>query len=272
MTLRLPVYWVDAFATRPFEGNPAAVVPLPRWLPDALLQAMAAEHNLSETAFVVPTGPGTWHLRWFTPATEVELCGHATLATAFVLATELGAAPPFAFDTLSGRLTVEREGERLVLDFPARASALAEPPPGLAEALGGAVPREVVRARDWICVFDTPEQVVALRPDHAKLAALPGPERVIATAAGGTRGEDVTSRYFAIKVGIPEDPVTGAAHVQIVPFWAARLGRNALVCRQASARGGTLWCELRGERVRMGGTAVLYAKGEALLPADVGAA
>ncbi|WP_135469084.1 PhzF family phenazine biosynthesis protein [Crenalkalicoccus roseus] len=262
--MRLPLYLVDAFAARPFEGNPAAVVPLPAWLPDPVLQAMAAEHNLSETAFLVAEGEG-WHLRWFTPRTEVELCGHATLASAFVLAEERGHAPPFAFRTLSGVLRVEREGERLVLDFPARAAERAEPPPGLAAALGAA-PREVWRARDWICVMESPAQVAALAPDHAALAALPGPERVIVTAAGGEGGADVTSRYFAIKVGVPEDPVTGAAHVQLVPFWAARLGRDRLVCRQASPRGGTLWCALREGRVRMAGTAVLYARGEVFLP------
>ncbi|MBW8271230.1 PhzF family phenazine biosynthesis protein [Caldovatus aquaticus] len=268
----LRVFFVDAFAARPFEGNPAAVVPLPRWLPDATLQAMAAEHNLSETAFLARAEDGAgWRLRWFTPAAEVELCGHATLATSFVLATELGAPAPHAFATRSGTLGVEREGERFVLDFPARPAERAEPPPGLAAALGAA-PREVWRARDWICVFDSAEQVAGLRPDFRQLAALPGGERVIATAAGGPPGHDVTSRYFAPKVGVPEDPVTGTAHVQLVPFWAARLGRTALVCRQASRRGGTLWCELRGARVRMGGTAVLYARGEILLPPGEGTA
>jgi PhzF family phenazine biosynthesis protein len=265
--LRLPVFVVDAFAARPFEGNPAAVVPLPRWLPDAVLQAMAAEHNLSEMAFLVrEEGGDSWRLRWFTPAAEVEMCGHATLASGFVLATELGVPAPYAFETLSGRLRVEREeGGRFVLDFPARAAERADPPPGLAAALG-VVPREVWRARDWICVLDSPERVVALRPDHARLAALPGGERVIVTAEGGVEGHDITSRYFAVKVGVPEDPVTGTAHVQLVPFWAQRLGRTELVCRQASRRGGTLWCALRGDRVRMGGTAVLYAKGEIRLP------
>lgn len=262
--MRLPLYVVDAFAARPFEGNPAAVLPLERWLPDAVLQAMAAEHNLSETAFLVPEPAGGWHLRWFTPATEVELCGHATLASAFVLATELGHSGPFAFRTLSGVLRVEREGERFVLDFPARAATRVDPPAGLAEALG-ATPREVWKARDFICLLDSPTQVAALTPDHARLAALPGPERVIVTAQGG-EGVDITSRYFAIKVGVPEDPVTGTAHVQLVPYWAARLGRTSLVCRQASKRGGTMWCELRGDRVRMGSTAVLYARGEVMLP------
>jgi PhzF family phenazine biosynthesis protein len=261
--MKLPFFLVDAFTTRPFAGNPAAVVPLEAPLPDRVMQAMAAEHNLSETAFVMREGSG-WRLRWFTPKVEVELCGHATLATAFVLARELNQVPPFTFQTLSGALVVEVDGPRFILDFPVRLSEPATPPAGLAAALG-ATPREVHRARDWICVIESPEQVVALTPDHTALAALPGAERVIVTAAGG-EGVDITSRFFAVKNGVPEDPVTGTAHVQLVPFWAARLGRKSLVCRQASARGGTLWCEWRGERVRMAGDAVLYAKGEIHLP------
>jgi len=176
----------------------------------------------------------------------------------------LGQRPPFTFHTLSGPLVVEADGPRFILDFPARLSEAATPPAGLAAALGAA-PREVHRARDWICVMQSPEEVAALTPDHAALAALPGTERVIVTAAGGD-GVDITSRFFAVKVGVPEDPVTGTAHVQLVPFWAARLGRKSLVCRQASARGGTLWCEWREDRVRMAGDAVLYAKGEIHLP------
>ena len=262
--LLLPLFQVDAFTTRPFAGNPAAVVPLTEPLPDAVMQAMAAEHNLSETAFVLREEAG-WRLRWFTPKAEVEMCGHATLATAFVLARELGETPPFTFNTLSGLLIVEAEGPRFILDFPARLSEPAIPPAGLAAALG-ATPREVHRARDWICVMESPEQVAGLAPDHQALAALPGGERVIVTAEGG-EGVDITSRFFAVKVGVPEDPVTGTAHVQLVPFWAARLQRKNLVCRQASARGGMLWCEWRGDRVRMAGDAVLYAKGEIHLPA-----
>ncbi|WP_144186437.1 PhzF family phenazine biosynthesis protein [Elioraea rosea] len=278
--MRLPLYVVDAFAERPFTGNPAAVVPLDAWLPDATLQAMAAEHNVSETAFLVREGAG-WRLRWFTPTTEVALCGHATLASAFVLATELGAAPPFAFATRSGTLGVAREGGMFVLDFPADPPhPVAHPPEGLVAALG-AEPLEVWKARDWICLFDDAATVEALAPDHAAIAALPdtetapdgscviatarGPARTIATAPGGG-GVDVVSRYFAAKVGIAEDPVTGAAHTQLVPFWAARLDRARLACRQASKRGGLLDCTLDGERVRMGGRAVLYARGEILLP------
>ncbi len=259
--MRLPYHIVDAFADRVFAGNPAAVVKLDRFLPAETMQSIAAENNLSETAFVVPEGDG-WNLRWFTPAIEVELCGHATLASAFVL-DHLGVPAPWRFHTLSGLLTVTRQDGRFILDFPAWPSRPAEAPPGLAEALGAA-PAEVHEARDWICVFADAATVAALRPDHARVLALPG-GRVIATAAGG-EGVDVTSRYFAIKAGIAEDPVTGAAHTQLVPFWAARLGRNDLVCHQASARGGTLWCTLAGDRVRMGGTGVLYAQGEILLP------
>jgi PhzF family phenazine biosynthesis protein len=260
MTLRLPLYIVDAFADRPFAGNPAAVVPLDAWLPDAVLQGIAAEHNLSETAFVVAE-PAGLRLRWFTPTIEVNLCGHATLATAFVLDTERGLAPPFVFRTLSGELRVTREDQRYVLDFPANPPARAEAPGGLVEALGAA-PREVWKARDWIAVFDEPDTVRRLAPDHARVAALPGEtSRLIATAPGDN-GADVVSRYFAAKIGIPEDPVTGAAHVQLVPYWAARLGRDRLTCVQASRRGGVLHCRLAGARVLMGGAARLYARGE----------
>lgn len=277
--MRLPLHIVDAFAGRPFSGNPAAVVPLAEWLDDATLQAIAAQHNLSETAFLVRQRAG-WHLRWFTPTTEVALCGHATLAAAFVLATEHGEAGPFAFATRSGVLGVAREGKLFVLDFPADPPLpVANPPAALGPALG-AVPREVWKARDWICVFDDAATVEALSPDHAEIATLPdseaapdgscvvatarGPARAIATAAGV--GEvDVVSRYFAAKVGIPEDPVTGVAHTQLVPFWAERLGRTRLLCRQASRRGGMLACEMAGARVRIGGTARLYARGEIIL-------
>ena len=259
--MKLNYHIVDAFADRVFAGNPAAVIKLDRFLPTELMQSIAAENNLSETAFVVADG-NDWNLRWFTPAIEVELCGHATLATAFVL-DSLGIPAPWRFHTLSGLLSVTRDNNRFVLDFPAWPSKPAPTPPGLAEALG-AVPLEVHEARDWICVFDNAATVAALRPDQARILALPG-GRVIATAAGG-EGVDITSRYFAIKAGIAEDPVTGAAHTQLIPFWAARLNRTDLVCRQASPRGGTLWCTLAGNRVRMGGTGVLYARGEILLP------
>ncbi|TQF80840.1 PhzF family phenazine biosynthesis protein [Elioraea sp. Yellowstone] len=260
MTGALPLYIVDAFADRPFAGNPAAVVPLEEWLPDEVLQGIAAEHNLSETAFVVAEPEGL-SLRWFTPTVEVPLCGHATLAAAFVLATERGLAPPFAFRTRSGELRVTREDGLYVLDFPANPPVRTNAPPGLAGALG-ATPREVWKGRDWIAVFDDAATVRALAPDHARLAALPGEDaRTIATAPGDG-GADVVSRYFAAKIGIPEDPVTGAAHVQLVPLWAARLDKDRLTCVQASRRGGTLHCRLAGDRVLMAGAARLYARGE----------
>ncbi|MFC3124465.1 PhzF family phenazine biosynthesis protein [Pseudoroseomonas globiformis] len=271
MVRRVPFFHVDAFTSDLFAGNPAVVVPLEAWMPEARMRQMAAEHNVSETAFLVPEGPGQWHLRWFTPTTEVAICGHATLAAAFVLATEQGEPGPFRFRTLSGMLGVAREGERFVLDFPANPPRrLGGSQPGLAAALG-AVPREVWKARDWICVFDSPETVRALFPDHGRIAALAGaetpagPARVIATARGDDGMHDIVSRYFAAVVGIPEDPVTGAAHLQLLPLWAEKLGRNTLVCHQASVRGGTLWCTLAGDRVQIGGHAVLYARGEALL-------
>lgn len=272
--MRLAYSIVDAFTETVFKGNPAAVLRLDAFLPDDVMQAIAAENNLSETAFVV-ADDADWRLRWFTPTVEVPLCGHATLATAFVL-REQGFSAPWRFHTLSGELTVTEDGERLVMDFPAWEAEPADAPEGLAEALG-AMPVEVHRARDWICVFETPEDVIALAPDHARIAALAG-ERVIATAANaatdgcvvatakGGDGVDITSRYFAAKVGIAEDPVTGAAHVQLAPFWSRRLGKAKLVCHQASARGGLLWTEHAGDRVRIAGHAVAYARGEIVLP------
>lgn len=272
--MRLAYSVVDAFSATVFKGNPAAVLRLDAFLPDATMQGIAAENNLSETAFVVADG-ADWQLRWFTPSVEVPLCGHATLATSFVLQGE-GFPAPWRFHTLSGLLTVTAEGDRLVMDFPAWEAEPAEAPQGLAEALG-ATPVEVHCARDWICVFDTPEEVIALKPDHARIAALAG-NRVIATArnaatdgcviatAKGGEAVDITSRYFAAKVGIPEDPVTGAAHTQLAPFWSKRLGKAKLVCRQASARGGLLWTEVAGDRVRIAGHAVAYARGEIVLP------
>jgi predicted PhzF superfamily epimerase YddE/YHI9 len=262
--MRLVQHVVDAFTDRPFRGNPAAVVHLDDDLPESLMQAIAAENNLSETAFVRREGADR-RLRWFTPKLEVALCGHATLATAAALA-DLGEDGPWRFLTHSGPLTVTREGKRFVLDFPAWVPEPAQAPEGLAAALR-ATPREVWKARDWICVFDTPAEIEALDPDHGLIAALPG-ERVIATAAGGEGGVDVTSRYFAAKVGVAEDPVTGAAHTQLVPFWAARLGRTRLLCRQASRRGGLLHTELVGDRVKMGGEAVIFARGTIALPDD----
>lgn len=250
-------YWiVDAFTDHVFTGNPAAVMLPEAPLPETLMRAIAAENNLSETAFAVRDGDG-FHLRWFTPTVEVDLCGHATLATSFVL-HQLGHAGPFRFRTRSGVLTATPDRGRIVLDFPARGHVPVDVPIGIAEALG-AVPLAVFQSADLVAVLDTAETVRGLRPDIAKVAQLPG-GAVIVTAAGG-EGADITSRYFAPAYGISEDPVTGSLHTQVVPYWSELLGKKSLVCQQASARGGTLWCEERGDRVLIAGKAVLYASG-----------
>jgi PhzF family phenazine biosynthesis protein len=259
--MKLPLYWIDAFTDRVFTGNPAAVVPLKRWLPDDVLQHIAFEHGLSETAFFVRTGEACLHLRWFTPTVEVDLCGHATLASGHVLFRELGQRGDLVtFDSRSGPLTVARRAdEKLELDFPARPAAPAAAPAALLRGLG-APPAHVARSeRMWLCVLDAEATVRTLRPDHAALADL-RPGRIIVTAPG--HDCDFVSRFFAPDAGVPEDPVTGSAHCTLMPYWAARLGRTALHARQVSARGGELWCELRGDRVGIAGRAVLYLRGE----------
>lgn len=260
--MRIPYYEVAAFADGPFTGNPAGVCLPAAPLPDALMQRIAAENGLSETAFPLPEGEA-WRLRWFTPAVEVDLCGHATLATAHVLWREQGvAAARLVFRTKGGEVAVDRDGDWLVLDFPARPPRAAPPPAGLREALGAA-PREFLRARDGLCVFASEGEVAALRPDFAALARL-DVFAVIATAPG--HRDDFVSRFFAPAAGIHEDPVTGSAHCTLIPFWAARLGRPRLCARQISARGGVLRCEERGARVGIGGRAVTYLRGEIELP------
>ncbi|HTL68506.1 MAG TPA: PhzF family phenazine biosynthesis protein [Lacunisphaera sp.] len=258
--MKLPLYWVDAFASEIFRGNPAAVVPLERWLPDVVMQRIAAENGLSETAFLVRTGPARFHLRWFTPAVEIDLCGHATLASAFVLFHHLGeAGEVIAFDSRSGPLLVRRRGPLLELDFPAQPPEPAAASAPLAQALGRP-PQQFLRTKTrWLCVYDQAAEVADLRPDHARLArTVPG--RITVTAPGADC--DFVSRTFVPEVGIPEDPVTGSAHCTLVPYWAARLGRPSLHARQVSARGGELFCEWRGERVGIAGPAVLYLQGE----------
>ncbi len=256
-------YWVvDAFTDRTFSGNPAAVVLPDAALSDELMQSIAAENNLSETAFAVPEADG-YRLRWFTPTVEVDLCGHATLATSFVLARS-GHAGPFRYHTRSGVLTASVSGAEIELDFPAHPFARVSTPDGLAAALG-AEPLEVVQSARLVAVLASPAQVAALRPDVAAIAArFDG--AVAVTAAGGVDGADITSRYFAPGYGIDEDPVTGSLHTQLVPYWAETLGKTMLVCHQASARGGMMTCTLAGERVRLRGAAVLYASGKMHLP------
>jgi len=255
----LPFYWIDAFTERPFGGNPAGVVPLESWPEDALMQRIASQNGLSETAFFVRTGAARASLRWFTPAVEVDLCGHATLAAAHVLFGELGQKEsPFVFDTKSGPLSVRRVGALIELDFPARPAKPAQAPRELLDGLG-LRPEQVLRSeRMWLCVYATAGQVMGLAPDHRALAPVV-PGRIIVTAPGGDC--DFVSRFFAPDAGIPEDPVTGSAHCTLVPYWAARLGKLKFHARQVSRRGGELWCELDGHRVRMAGHGALYLKG-----------
>lgn len=261
--MKLPIHQIDAFTGEVFRGNPAAVCPLERWLPDATMQSIAAENNLAETAFFAPRAADTapaadYDLRWFTPEAEVDLCGHATLASAFVVFTVLGGArETVRFHTRSGVLVVRRDGESLVMDFPSRPPVACDPPLGLAEALGHA-PREVWKARDLMAVYDTEDEVRALAPDFQAVRAL-GVFGVIATAPG--READFVSRFFAPLMGVPEDPATGSSHCTLTPYWAKRLGRPRLRARQVSARGGELECEDLGDRVAIGGRAVKYLEG-----------
>jgi len=257
--MRLPLYQVDAFTDRLFGGNPAAVCPLDAWLPDATLQAIAAENNLSETAFFVRDG-GDYALRWFTPTVEVDLCGHATLASGHVVMLFLEPQrESVSFQTRkAGTLVVTRRGDLLAMDFPARPASPVEPPPGLLTALGGA-PRGVWRARDHLVVYDSAAEIAALEPDFSALGKVDC-WAAIATAPGED-GIDFVSRCFAPAGGINEDPVTGSAHCTLVPYWAGRLGKTTLRARQISKRVGDLWCEHRGERVTIAGKAAFYMQG-----------
>ena len=260
-------FHVDAFAQGPFTGNPAGVCPLEAPLPAALMQQIAAENNLAETAFIVPrSAPAEYDIRWFTPAVEIDLCGHATLASAHVLFTHLALeGPTVTFHSQSGPLRVTRETDgRLTLDFPSRPpQELTTHPTGLVDGLR-ATPLHVLAARDLLVVFNTEAEVRALHPDYARIAALEY-VGVIATAPG-SNGVDFVSRFFAPRVGVPEDPVTGSAHSTLIPYWAQKLGKTELRARQISPRGGDLWCRLReGGRVDISGYAVTYAAGELLI-------
>lgn len=264
--MRIPCFQVDAFTQRRFAGNPAAVCPLERWLPDATMQAIAAENNLAETAFFVAEAGG-FHLRWFTPAVEVDLCGHATLAAGFVLMTEIDRGrAAVRFSSRSGPLTVTRDGAAYTLDFPARPPVPSDSPVGLAAALGCAGGEmELLRSRDWLVVLESAAAVRAVRPDFAALARVEGAFATIVTGPGDAAGVDFVSRFFAPAQGIDEDPVTGSAHCTLAPYWAARLGKTELEARQVSARGGEVRCTLRGDRVDLTGHAVLVRDGEFLL-------
>jgi PhzF family phenazine biosynthesis protein len=260
--MKLPIYQIDAFTSRLFSGNPAAVVFLEAWLPDQTLQNIAAENNLSETAFVIPH-EDTSHLRWFTPAVEVDLCGHATLAAGHVLFRYIyPSTVKLSFSTQSGILHVERTGERLSLDFPSRPGKPVPVSDELTAALG-VRPRECFLARDLLAVLDDESIVQNFRPNFAALSAL-DVFAVIVSAPGKT--VDFVSRFFAPRQGIAEDPVTGSAHCTLAPYWANRFGKNSLSARQLSSRGGEIYCELRDGRVLISGHAREYLHGEIEVP------
>jgi PhzF family phenazine biosynthesis protein len=260
MTIDIPLYQVDAFASRVFAGNPAAVCPLEAWLADATLQDIATENNLSETAYFVRRDDGDYDLRWFTPTDEVDLCGHATLASAFVIDRHLepGRAR-VRFHSKSGPLNVACEDDLYTLDFPAHPPAPVDA--AVAEAVGEALgtrPLEVRQAKSFLALLTDEAAVLAARPDLAAVTALPG-DGLIVTAPGNDC--DFVSRYFAPHVGIPEDPVTGSAHCRLTPFWARRLDKARLTARQVSRRGGELLVEDRGERVSIAGRCAPYMEG-----------
>jgi len=262
---RVPFFQVDAFTSRLYHGNPAGVVVLEKFLPDDVMQAISAENNLAETAFIVPSGPSSgprWKIRWFTPVLEMDLCGHATLASAHVLWNHLKIrGTKVTFQSASGPLGVERQGDIIVLDFPSRPAGKVPITDMICVALGRP-PVELYKARDYLAVFDNKRDVHELRPDFHAMERLDA--HVIATAPAA--GHDFVSRFFAPTAGVTEDPVTGSSHCTLIPFWAERLRKNTLTAHQVSPRGGELFCELRGKRVAIGGHAVTYLEGMIAVP------
>jgi PhzF family phenazine biosynthesis protein len=254
---RIRIYQVDAFSSQVFSGNPAAICPLEEWLPDDQMQAIAGENNLSETAFFVRNGNG-YGLRWFTPAVEIDLCGHATLASAFIILTDLTPSEnSVRFETKSGTLVVTREGDLFSLDFPSRPPNECNAHSQLAEALGGK-PETILAARDYLVVYASEDEVRKLKPNMLLLAQV---DKFAAIVTAPGKDVDFVSRFFAPAKGVPEDPVTGSAHCTLIPYWSKRLGRKKLHAYQASKRGGELWCEDRGDRVTMSGKAARFLEG-----------
>lgn len=260
--MELSLYQVDAFTDKLFGGNPAAVCPLTEWLPTETMQKIALENNLSETAFIVPEGEG-FHIRWFTPAIEVDLCGHATLATAHVLFAEMGyEKEKIVFNSKSGLLSVSKKSNLYTLNFPTDTLEkvdLIDLLTVIMEGLGKA-PIELFRGKDdFLAVFDNQATIENFKPDFAKLAQLGSARGLITTAKG--EEVDFVSRCFYPAAGIDEDPVTGSAHTTLMPYWAKKLGKNTLIARQLSARGGLLHCEYLGDRVAISGQGVTYLRG-----------
>jgi len=257
--MAIPYYHVDVFTGELFAGNPAGVCIVPAFLAASIMQKIAAENRHSETAFVVPRADGDFDLRWFTPTIEDDLCGHATLASAYVLALRKHNVWPVRFHTCSGMLTVAPNGDGFEMDFPARPPQPCERPPGLLPALGLKA-AQVMKSRDYLVVVDQAEQVRALSPDIAALAKLDAGNGTIVTAPG--EGDvDYVCRFFAPAVGIDEDPATGSIHCTLAPYWAGRLGKERFRARQLSARGGYVQCTIAGDRVKIAGRARLYLHG-----------
>jgi PhzF family phenazine biosynthesis protein len=255
--MKIPYYQVDAFTNRVFAGNPAGVCPLETWLDNGTLQNVAAENNLSETAFIVEKEEG-WELRWFTPRTEVDLCGHATLASGYIVSSVLKrGGSVIRFFTRSGILTVRERDDLLVMDFPSRKGEPASAPAALKKGLRCDF-EEVYKSRDYLVILASEEEVKKLQPDFAELTAVDC-LGIIVSARG--QEVDFVSRFFAPRVGIPEDPVTGSAHCTLVPYWSSRLGKKELVAHQVSQRGGELFCGDMGGRVSIAGRAVIYLEG-----------
>jgi PhzF family phenazine biosynthesis protein len=262
--MKLSLYQVDAFTNRLFGGNPAAVIPLTEWIDDQLMQQLAVENNLSETVFFVPAPAGAdydYHIRWFTPAAEINLCGHATLASAFVLYNVLGYTQPgIRFHCKSGLLTITRKDDLISMDFPSwKPSPAVEYPAELVTAVGYLPFVQVSKYRDFLIELESEEAVRNCQPDFTLLKKLG--EKVIITARG-SNGVDFVSRFFAPIVGVDEDPVTGSAHSQLIPYWAEKLGKTTLRAQQLSKRGGDLYCEAKGDRVTIAGQCVFFMKGE----------
>lgn len=255
--MKLFIYHIDAFADKAFEGNPAAVVPLTQWLPDETLQAIAEQNNLAETAFYIPSGSG-FHIRWFTPTKEVKLCGHATLASAYVLFNIIGhSADVIEFQSLSGPLRVSQNESLLTLDFPSQPPQICNIPDAVIKGLGR-TPVACLRNEDLIAVFERKEDVAEIAPDHHYIKQL-DIRALIATAPSSDF--DFVARVFAPRYGIPEDPVTGSAYTQLMPYWSERIGRTVLTAKQLSPRGGKLSCEIRGDRIHISGAARKYLEG-----------
>lgn len=255
--MQTPIYQIDAFTSALFKGNPAAVCPLEKWLDDQTMLNIATENNLSETAFFVKE-PGGYRLRWFTPEIEIDLCGHATLASAFVIFNYLEPQlNEVEFETRSGKLTVKKEADLLSMDFPTRIPLPCTPPQELLRGLGGK-PIEILKSRDYFVVYSSEEEVRAIKPDMKLLSGLDA-LGVIVTAKGDR--SDFVSRFFAPGAGVFEDPVTGSAHCTLIPYWSDKFKRMQLYALQVSNRGGELFCELRGDRVKISGNAVKYLIG-----------